>query len=97
MTQIENKTYELCYNSACISLSKGNEQEAYNKLKRAEKICIKHFEDDQENFEDSEALDNEIAIIKAQLAYCLQKMGKPDEALKIYNNIIKTKYYLKLY
>lgn len=88
MSENENRTYELCYNSACISLSKGNEQEAFNKLKKAEEMCIKTFEDDQE---DQETLDNEIAIIKVQLAYCLQRQGKSDEALKIYNSVMKTK------
>jgi signal recognition particle subunit SRP72 len=97
MSQTENKTYELCYNSACISLSKGNHQEAYNKLKKAEQICVKTFEDDQESLEDHEALDNEIAIIKAQLAYCLQKMGKLDEALKLYNSVLKTKWDFKYF
>ena len=28
---------------------------------------------------------------RVQLAYCLQKLGKEDESLKIYNNVIKNK------
>ena len=91
MSENENRTYELCYNSACISLSKGNEQEAYEKLRKAEKMCIETFQEDQESMEDQEALDNEIAIIKVQLAYCFQRMGKCDEAQKIYNEVLKTK------
>ena len=91
MSERENQTYELCYNSACIALSKGNEQDAYVKLRKAEKMCVKTFEEEQENPEDQEALDSEIAIIKVQLAYCLQRMGKSEEALKIYNSVVKTK------
>ena len=64
MTENEKKTYELCYNSACISLSKGNYQEAQEKLKRAEIMCRKTFEEDSENPEDQEAMENEMAIIR---------------------------------
>ena len=85
MTENENLTYELCYNSACISISKGDYEGAHEKLKKAEAMCKKAFEDDQE------ALDNEIAIIRIQLGFCLHKLGKLDEALKIYNNVLKTK------
>lgn len=60
MTENEKKTYELCYNSACISLSKKNYKEAEEKLKRAELMCKKTFEDE----EDQEILENEIAIIR---------------------------------
>lgn len=100
MSEKENQTYELCYNSACIALSKGNEQAAIEKLKKAEKMCIEMFHEDQPQDSngqvvleqsDQEALDNELAIIKVQLAYCFQKLGKNDEALKIYNSVIKTK------
>lgn len=88
MTDNENRTYELCYNSACISISKDNYQEAHEKLKKAELMCKKTFEDEQE---DAEALESEIAIIRIQLAFCLQKLGKTDEALKMYNNVLKNK------
>ena len=38
MSEFEDKTYELCYNSACLSISKGNFDEAKQKLKKAEEI-----------------------------------------------------------
>lgn len=95
MSENENKTYELCYNSACISIGKENLKEAYDKLKKAETMCVETFEDEQE---DQEALDNEIAIIRIQLGYCLQKLGKHDDALKLYKNLIKTKLvYARVY
>lgn len=64
MNELENKTYELCYNSACISISKGDFVEASNKLTKAEQLCKETFEDDPE---EQEALDNEIAIIRFKL------------------------------
>jgi signal recognition particle subunit SRP72 len=94
MSENENRTYELCYNSACIQLAKGQTQEAYDKLKKAEKMCVETLNEDAEQAEDQEAkefLDNEVAIIKVQLAYCLQRMSKNEEALKIYNQVSKTK------
>lgn len=88
MTENERKTYELCYNSACISIGKGNFKEAKLKLERAEKMCRETFEDDPE---DKEVLENEVAIIRIQLAYCLQKLGKFDDANEIYNNFLATR------
>lgn len=89
MSENEDKTYELCYNSACILLSKGNYNEAEEKLKKAEEMCKKYFEDDEEFTE--EDLENEIGIIRVQMAYCLQKLGKSEEAMRIYNTVLKNK------
>lgn len=89
LSEHENRTYELSYNSACVSIGKQNYKEAHEKLLKAEIMCKKTFEE-----EDQEFLDNEIAIVRIQLGYCLHKLGKTDEALKLYNNVLKTKYYL---
>ena len=61
MSKNENNSYELCYNSACISIAKENYEEAKEKLKKAETMCKETFED---NPEDQEGLDNEMAIIR---------------------------------
>lgn len=87
MSENENQTYELCFNSACISISKGKFEEAEQKLKKAESMCEKTFEDE----EDQEYVESELASIRIQLAYCLQKLGKTEDALKIYNNVMKSK------
>ena len=50
----------------------------------------KEFYQSEEDFDESE-LENELAIIKVQLAYCLQVLNKNDEALKIYNTVLKNK------
>ncbi|CAF0799244.1 unnamed protein product [Brachionus calyciflorus] len=87
MSENENQTYELCYNSACIAISKGKYDEAEEKLKKAEVMCQETFEDE----EDQEFVESEKAIIRIQLAFCLQKLGKIDDALKLYNNVTKNK------
>lgn len=89
MTDYEGRTYELCYNTACILLSQGNFGKAEEKLKKAEEMCRSTFEG-EEDLTEAE-LENEIAIIRVQLAYCLQKLGRHDEANKIYNSVLKNK------
>ncbi|KAK2187665.1 hypothetical protein NP493_158g04070 [Ridgeia piscesae] len=82
-------TYELCYNAACLLLGKGLYEEAEGKLKRAEELCRQLFEDDPDTAEDE--VDAELGIIRVQLGYSLQQLGRNDEALKLYSQVIKTK------
>jgi signal recognition particle subunit SRP72 len=89
-TNDESLTYEMCYNSACISISKGEWEEAKSRLDLAEKMCRQSFEEEQDA-EDQEIMENEIATIRIQYAFCLQKLGKTDEAFNIYNTIMKNK------
>jgi len=89
MKNDENKTFELCYNSACISISKSNYIEAQKKLEKAEAICNDTFK--EEDPDDLDGLEREITIIRAQLAFCLQKQGQTENSLKVYNNVLKTK------
>lgn len=86
MSSQEDKTYELCYNSACISVAKGNYSEAIEKLDKAEAMCKEFFAE-----EASEDQDQEMAIIRVQKAYCLQKQGDDEQSLKMYNNALKNK------
>ena len=88
MSELEENTFELCYNSACISLGRGDFATAEKKLVKAEDMCVKTIGEDPEELEN---LDDEAAIVRVQLAYCLHKMDKTDEALKIYNNVLKIK------
>jgi outer membrane protein assembly factor BamD (BamD/ComL family) len=60
MSENEKRNYELCYNSACLSISKGNYEEALTKLERAEKMCQQTYEEE----EDQDTLESEIAIIR---------------------------------
>jgi hypothetical protein len=61
MSENENKTFELCYNSACILIAKGKYVEAKEKLIKAESMCIKTFEDDPD---EQETLEKEVSVIR---------------------------------
>lgn len=78
------ETYELCYNSGCATLGKQLYAEAEKKLRTSEKIC-------RESLDEDDDVENEVAIIKVQLAYCLQMQGKIKEATVIYTDALKHK------
>lgn len=81
---LRDDTYELCYNSACISLGKNQYPEAEKKLRTSEKMC-------RESLDEDDDVEEEAAIIKVQLAYCLQMQGKIKEATAIYSDVLKHK------
>ena len=87
MSEYESRTYELAYNSACISISKNNYKEACEKLRKAESMCKEVFEDEEDD--DDEAFETEVSIIRNQLSFCLQKLGKTEEALKVIYKYVK--------
>lgn len=84
MPNLREDTYELCYNSACAALGKQSYAEAEKKLRSSEKIC-------RESLDEDDDVEDEVAIIKAQLAYCLQIQGKIKEATVIYSDVLKHK------
>ncbi|CAH1782975.1 unnamed protein product [Owenia fusiformis] len=84
---LKEDTYELCYNNACLLLGKGKYKEAEEKLRQAEALCRESFEDDPDVTEDE--IDEELGIVVVQRAYCLQMMGKEEEAMKMYNTVVK--------
>jgi signal recognition particle subunit SRP72 len=86
---LREHTYELCYNAACLLVGRKMYAEAAEKLREAEKICRESFEDDPEATE--EDIDAELGVIRVQLGYVLQKMGKKDEGMKLYNQVLKQK------
>lgn len=81
---IRDDTYELCYNSACADLGKNQYNEAEKKLRQSEKICLESLDEDDD-------IADEVAIIKVQLAYCLQMQGRIKEATAIYSDVLKHK------
>ncbi|KAL4231087.1 Signal recognition particle core component [Mactra antiquata] len=85
----EDGTYELCYNHACYLIGKDDLKGAEEKLRQAEALCKESFADDPDVTE--EDMDDELAIIRVQLAYILQKLGKNNEANMIYNQVQKQK------
>lgn len=84
----EDNTYEMIYNRACILVAKEQFGEAMAKLNEADGICRKFMEEDGAS---EEEINSELAIIKAQIAYCYQKQNKESIALKLYNQIHRQK------
>ncbi|NXE11920.1 SRP72 protein, partial [Lophotis ruficrista] len=86
---LREATYELCYNSACALIGQGKLNEAMKKLQKAEAFflfALIFLQDVTE--EDIEA---ELAIIHGQMAYIMQLQGCTEDALQLYNQIIKLK------
>lgn len=89
LPEFDENTYELVYNSAVALTGQGNFSEAEKKLIKSEKMCREFLEEDETTTE--EDIQNELAIIRVQLAYCLQKQGRNKEASVIYSEILKNK------
>ncbi|NXH70320.1 SRP72 protein, partial [Hydrobates tethys] len=86
---LREATYELCYNSACALIGQGKLNEAMKKLQKAEELCRQSLSEDSDvTDEDIEA---ELAIIHGQMAYIMQLQGRTEDALQLYNQIIKLK------
>ncbi|NXP82329.1 SRP72 protein, partial [Ramphastos sulfuratus] len=86
---LREATYELCYNSACALIGQGKLNEAIKKLQKAEELCRQSLSEDSDvTEEDTEA---ELAIIHGQMAYIMQLQGRTEDALQLYNQIIKLK------
>lgn len=84
MPNLRDDTYELCYNGACAALGKSQYPDAEKKLRTSEKLC-------RESLDEDDDIEDEVAIIKVQLAYCLQMQGKIKEATVIYSDVLKHK------
>lgn len=82
---VRESTYELCYNSACHSVSTGDIDAAQQKLEKASELCKKEFEDDEAETK------AELAPINVMQGLCLQKSGYSKEALELYNTVLKEK------
>ncbi|KAJ0049810.1 hypothetical protein NL108_003580 [Boleophthalmus pectinirostris] len=82
-------TYELCYNAACSLIGQGLLTEAFNKLREAEELCRISLAEDSDVTE--EDIESELAVIHSQMAYVMQLQGRTDEALQLYNQVIKLK------
>ncbi|XP_038615383.1 signal recognition particle subunit SRP72 [Tachyglossus aculeatus] len=82
-------SYELCYNVACALIGRGQLKPAMKALRRAEDLCRQSLSEDSDVTE--EDIEAELAIIHGQMAYVLQLQGRAEEALQLYNQIIKLK------
>ena len=83
-----DSAFEMCYNSACLEIHRGNLKGAEKMLKEAQEICKKTLL--EEDFTEEE-IDSELAVMNVQLALVYQLNGNTEEALNMYNSILKTK------
>eukprot|EP00057_Strongylocentrotus_purpuratus_P009534 XP_011664008.1 PREDICTED: signal recognition particle subunit SRP72 [Strongylocentrotus purpuratus] len=81
---LADDTWELNFNRACLLIGQANYPEALQRLVQAEQLCREMMEED----DDVEA---ELGVIHVQRAYVLQLQGKNDEALKLYNQVVKAR------
>ncbi|XP_019377845.1 PREDICTED: signal recognition particle subunit SRP72 [Gavialis gangeticus] len=86
---LQEATYELCYNAACALIGQGKLNEAMKKLQKAEDLCRQSLSEDSDVTE--EDIEAELAIIHGQMAYIMQLQGRTEDALQLYNQIIKLK------
>ncbi|KAF7663575.1 hypothetical protein LDENG_00206260 [Lucifuga dentata] len=86
---LPESTYELCYNAACALTGQGQLTEALNKLRQAEELCRVSLAEDSDVTE--EDIESELAVIHSQMAYVMQLQGRTEEALQLYNQVIKLK------
>ncbi|NXG94292.1 SRP72 protein, partial [Stercorarius parasiticus] len=86
---LREATYELCYNTACALIGQGKLNEAMKKLQKAEELCRQSLSEDSDVTE--EDIEAELAIIHGQMAYIMQLQGRTEDALQLYNQIIKLK------
>lgn len=82
------ETYELRYNSGCGLAAVGEYDRAEVELVEAEVQARKFLADEGEAAED---IEEEVGIIRVQLGYVMQKLGKEKEAQNIYNSVLKGK------
>ncbi len=84
-------TYELVYNQACKLLALGKFKEAEKALKKSVVMC-EEFLREEDDVEDAD-VEEETAILKAQLAYAvqMQQSGREKEAQGLYNAVLRAK------
>ncbi|RXN28369.1 signal recognition particle subunit SRP72-like protein [Labeo rohita] len=86
---LPESSYELCYNASCCLIGQGQLSQAMQKLQKAEELCRKSLAEDSDVTE--EDVDAELAIIHSQMAYVMQLQGRTEDALQLYNQVIKLK------
>uniref|UniRef100_A0A0N5A213 Signal recognition particle subunit SRP72 n=1 Tax=Parastrongyloides trichosuri TaxID=131310 RepID=A0A0N5A213_PARTI len=78
------ETYEQHFNYACYLIEDGNYNEGIKYLEKAEKMCKEILIDDGCS---DEEIEEELAIIRVQLAYAYQKLHLVDKARTAYEAI----------
>ncbi|XP_033102958.1 signal recognition particle subunit SRP72-like [Anneissia japonica] len=86
---LREDTFELCYNKACQLIGQCRYEEALEKLDIAEVLCKEMLEDTEDMTEDE--MEGELGVIRVQRGYILQLKGKNEEAMKLYNQVVKSR------
>uniref|UniRef100_A0A914UNR2 Signal recognition particle subunit SRP72 n=1 Tax=Plectus sambesii TaxID=2011161 RepID=A0A914UNR2_9BILA len=82
------ETYEQHYNAACRLIEAKEYTNALKELKTAEKLCRETLAEDDVP---EEEIEDEVALIRTQSAFCTQALGDADKALNEYLDVIKEK------
>ncbi|XP_039266690.2 signal recognition particle subunit SRP72-like [Styela clava] len=86
---LELSSHEQFYNKSCQLLGAGKAKEAEELLDRAITECKEYFEEDPDVTD--EDIESELAVLKVQRAYAMQLQGREDEAMKVYNQVLKSR------
>ncbi|TMW62400.1 hypothetical protein Poli38472_009893 [Pythium oligandrum] len=81
-------SFEVAFNKSFIAIASGDWQQAEELLTESEKLCREVLEADGAS---ATEVENELAIIRTQLAFVKQMQGDVDGALSDYRNILKLK------
>ncbi|CAH8559373.1 unnamed protein product [Dicrocoelium dendriticum] len=81
--------HEAKFNLACLSIGKGDDSKAQSLLEEAEIVCRRVLRDDPEVTEDD--INEELAPIRIQQAFLLQRAKKEEEANQIYQSVTRNR------
>eukprot|EP00026_Physarum_polycephalum_P004827 Phypoly_transcript_04851.p1 GENE.Phypoly_transcript_04851~~Phypoly_transcript_04851.p1 ORF type:complete len:642 (-),score=188.67 Phypoly_transcript_04851:55-1980(-) len=82
------ETFEFAFNAACAFIATGDYVKAESLLQLAKKVCSDSLVED--GYSPAE-VQQELAILQVQLAYCQQLAGQLDAASNLYAEVLKTK------
>ena len=83
--QSSPQSYELAYNGACVLIEAGDFAGALGLLSKAQHLAQTSLKAD--GLSDAKIAD-ELAILKVQEAYLLQRTRQPEAALTLYNAVL---------
>ncbi|KAL6041869.1 Signal recognition particle core component [Balamuthia mandrillaris] len=80
--------FEFAYNAACVSIGLDDVSTAEQQLELSQKLCKASFEEDELT---EEELQDELAIIRVQIAYLKHIKNQVDDAGEIYKAVLEAK------